>query len=130
MSTIRKPAEHFTTVTVRRRADGGYVDGIWIDGSQSETTITASVQPVSGQALERLPEGLRTRDSVRVITDDDLQSADENDSKVADRIVWQSEEYEVVAVQNWLHTQMPHVDAIAVRMDRTGAVTPSSPVGV
>jgi hypothetical protein len=56
------------------RADGpgSHVDGVFVPGSTSTVTIRASVQPVSGRELERLPEGLRTRELLSLFTLDAL----------------------------------------------------------
>jgi hypothetical protein len=41
-------------------AAGAYVDGYWVPGIETSQTITASVQPVTGNALQALPENRRT----------------------------------------------------------------------
>lgn len=128
MSSIRRSSRFFTTITRYRRVAGSYVEGVWVDGARSSSSITASVQPGGGpQDLARVPEGLRTRDVVKIFTDDDLRTADETQSLPADRILYLDEEYEVVAVDDFTMTQMPHLEAIAVRVDRSGVDVAESP---
>jgi len=127
MSTIRTPACFFSSVTRIRRLEGAYISGVWTDGASYETTITASVQPTGPRELMRLPEGLRTRDSVKIFTADSLRSANESSGLAADRIVYQGEEYEVVSAGGYTHAQMPHVEAVAVRVDRAGVDPAGSP---
>ncbi len=125
--TIPEIAEHFATVTRRRRAAGAYVDGLWVDGASTDADIVASVQPASHRDLLRLPEGLRTRSTVAVITDDDLQTANEALKQAADRIVYQGEEWEVQVVDDWTMgavDQLGHRDCLAQRVDRVGAAIP------
>lgn len=124
---IPELAEHFTTVTRKRFAGGAYVDGRWVAGASSELDIVASVQPASSRDLLRLPEGLRTRKTVAVITDDDLQTANESLNQVADRLEYLGEEWEVVSVDDWTMgavDQLRHRDCLAQRVDRAGASPP------
>lgn len=125
--TIPEISEHFATVTRRRRAAGAYVAGNWVDGTSSDASIVASVQPASHRDLLRLPEGLRTRSTVAVITDDDLRTANETAKLAADRIVYQGEDWEVVSVDAWemgAVDQLGHKDCLAQRVDRVGAAVP------
>lgn len=53
--------------TVTRTVPGGYgSDGRWQPGTPSTLTINASVQPLNGRDLERLPEGERTTERLKV----------------------------------------------------------------
>ena len=48
-------------VTHRTRAPGTYdPGGRWVPGAVTDTTIQATIQPVSGRQVEDLPEGVRT----------------------------------------------------------------------
>lgn len=123
--TIPEIAEHFVTVVRRRRSAGAYVSGLWVDGpSESEANIKASVQPATQRDLLRLPEGLRTRATVAVITDDDLRTANETLRLEADRIVHLGEEWEIVQIDDWSMPQLGHKDCLAQRIDREGAPVP------
>lgn len=125
--TIRTPSRFFTVVTRRRWAAGSYVAGAWVDGALTEDLITVSVQPVSGEDLARLPEGVRTRDSIRLFTDDDLRTANEASGYAADQVEHDDEWYEVVAVDSFSMGQMDHLEVLAFRVDRTGLDFASSP---
>ena len=53
-------------ITLRRRAAGSRnTYGEWEPGAAADSTILASVQPVDGKTLERLPEGRRQMDARR-----------------------------------------------------------------
>ncbi|GFO81226.1 MAG: hypothetical protein A49_08530 [Methyloceanibacter sp.] len=49
-------------MTLKVRADGAYDQstGDFVPGAETETVIQASVQPVKGEELKDLPEGIRT----------------------------------------------------------------------
>ena len=129
MSEIRRNPRFFTTITRRRRVPGTYVAGEWVEGAlEADQSFLMSVQPATGRDLLRLPEGLRTRDVVRIFCGlGELRTADERTGLVADRIVHLGEEYEVVSVEAWAMAQMPHVEAMAVRVDRAAPNLPDSP---
>lgn len=123
--TIPEIPEHFVTVVRKRGPAGVYVDGRWVDGTPvADVEIKASVQPATSRDLLRLPEGLRTRATVAVITDDDLRTANESLRVEADRIVHLGEEWEVVQVDEWAMPQLAHKDCLAQRVDRQGAAIP------
>lgn len=129
MSQIRRNPRFFTTIVRKRRSSGTYVSGEWVEGAlEPDQSFLMSVQPASGRDLLRLPEGLRTRDVVRIFCGlGELRTADERSNLAADRIVHLGEEYEVVSVEAWAMTQMPHVEAMAVRVDRASIAVPDSP---
>lgn len=56
-------ARHGRTFTVKRHAAGAYVNGRWVQGAQSQFTVTAVFQPMDGRELQRLPAGERTREA-------------------------------------------------------------------
>lgn len=115
---------HFEDVTRLRAAAGSYDfanGGRWTGAGTDAAVIRASVQPASEKDLLRLPEGLRTRDMVTILTDDELRTANETAQTEADRIEHQGEQYEVVAVERFEMGQLNHYDCVARRVDRQGA---------
>lgn len=129
MSGIRRNPRFFTDIVRKRRTSGTYVAGDWVNGAaEADQTFKMSVQPASARDLLRLPEGLRTRDVVKIFCGlGELRTADERSNVVADRIVHLGEEYEVVSIEAWAMAQMPHVEAMAVRVDRASVAVASSP---
>lgn len=80
-------------VTHQRVTEGSYVDGYWVEGETIETTIQASVQPLSGLEFQNLPEGIRNEARASVLTEFDLKSGD--------RIIDGEDRYKVLSVDNW-----------------------------
>lgn len=60
-------------LTLTRRAAGTRTNGLWVPGAATTSTIQGSVQPMNGRARERLPEGLRTRQTQTLYTTAQLQ---------------------------------------------------------
>lgn len=103
------------TYTVTRTAPGTYGgglpvglgggvgsdDGRYRPGATSTFAIRASVQPLAGRDLLRLPEGLRTRQTIKVYTATALRTADAPDGAGADVIAYQGDSYQIETVEPW-----------------------------
>lgn len=114
---MQTSADMFTSCTLRRRAAGVFTSGRWIDGAETESTIVASVQPLTSDELLQLPEGDRSKGARRVYTESELQAGDESAGLVADRIVWGGEEWEVHKVDGH-GLGLAHYAATVVRVER------------
>jgi hypothetical protein len=107
-------------VTLRRFAAGSRgTDGRFAPGATTDTTIYASMQPVSGRDLQRLPEGERSRDALKAYTETALQTAEAGGLLLSDRIVYGGRVYEVFQVQPWVGP-LPHYEALVLRLAETG----------
>lgn len=88
--SFRKP------FTVKRTIPGAYVNGVYVEGSETTLTIHASVQPVSGQDMVSVPEGRRASDVVKVYTSSDLfAQGDAGSGQSPDRLVYLGKDYEI-----------------------------------
>lgn len=86
--------------TITRITPGTYgTDGRFVPGTQSTFTIQASVQPLDGRDLLRLPEGLRTHELLKVYSPTQLfvQGAGQD----PDVITLQATPYQVEVAEQW-----------------------------
>jgi hypothetical protein len=75
------------THTVSRAGTSSYdSDGKYVPGALTTLTIQAINQPLSGRELQRLPEGLRTKETRQFYTTTELRAASVADGTVADII--------------------------------------------
>lgn len=97
------PFEYFRSpVTLRRPAPGSYVNGRWVEGATTDSTITASIQPLTGEDMEELPEARRESEGYNMYTSTQVRTVQEAGSNQnADRIVFNGKEYEVHQVRPW-----------------------------
>lgn len=51
------------TYSVSREAAGSYVNGVFVPGAPTVTSVDAAIQPVTGRDLKSLPEGQRAEDT-------------------------------------------------------------------
>lgn len=96
-------------------AGGEYVAGEWTNGTPVRADISASVQPARGGDLELVPEGRRHEKSYRLYT---TSTFTDTPGSQPDRVLLFGEEYEVVHSQRWDSGLIPHVKAIAVKLDK------------
>lgn len=97
-------------------SSGGYDDaGEWVEGSgQTDTTIYATVQPMKPKEMLSLPEGRRERQSYVLYTDTRLNTLLENNDP--DRVIINTNEYEVVKRYNWKNSIINHYKYGVVRL--------------
>lgn len=74
-------------------------DGRWVEGSPTDTTITGSLQPLSGDELQTLSEGERQKKSRKVYTTSALSAGSITTGVRADQIVDGSTVWDVRSVE-------------------------------
>jgi hypothetical protein len=94
--------------TIKRKAVGAYVDGVWIDGATSQFTISASVQPLSDQDLVNLPSGRRESDIVKMYCADNLLEGGATIGQEPDILVWLGKDYEITSKSVRQMGVLPH----------------------
>lgn len=88
-------------LTVIREKTGFYVEGRYQETPPEEVAIKASVQPVSGQDRMMLPEGIRSKEIVKIYTTYLLKTASAEGSIKADVVIYNGCRYDVTMVQDW-----------------------------
>jgi hypothetical protein len=116
---MQLPSDIFTTVTIKRYAQGSYTNGIWTDGAETTTTIVASVQPSDCDTLHE-EAGYRKKESVDVFSPSILNALDEKTGTRADRIYWEGYWHKVLHVDfHYLTPELSHYKAHAMREQST-----------
>jgi hypothetical protein len=99
------------TATVTRRV-GSYVAGVWTDAAPSTILIVGTIQPARGNDLQRLPEGKRNEEAIRIITRTELRTAQAGTTTQSDTVAWRGATWEVDQVQTY---DGAFYDAVATR---------------
>lgn len=96
-------AELGETFTARRGTAPTFdAAGRAIDPAPGATfSIVASVQPISGEELKRLPEGERSEDLRELYTTAELHTANPAAGTRADEVIIEGEAFEVERVHPW-----------------------------
>lgn len=89
-------------LTVTRKQAGSYDDnGLYVEGSTSSLTIQASVQPLTGEVLQALPEAQRTLEGYTLYTDSTLNVASQDAGTTADLVTIGGVAFDVQRQQAW-----------------------------
>jgi len=96
------------------------INSRWQDGAETTTTITANVQPnLSGRDIKTLPEGDRSKKTIKLYTASSMQVAEQGELLEGDKVQWNNEWYEVRATFPYQMGVLDHTKAICVREETT-----------
>lgn len=98
---------------IRTSKDGSYVLGKYVPGKESTFKIRGTVEPLSAQMMMLLPEGERTKESIRIYTANELNTVDALNGRKADVVCYRGKQYEVHLVKHWT-SLIPHYAVVAV----------------
>jgi hypothetical protein len=108
-----------TTKLTKRPSLGSYVKGKWVKspGDAAGVQFMGTAQPASGKAMELLPEGKRSSETIQVFAPIEIEftPADSGKQVGGDIIVWQDRCYEVQVAKKWDNGLLPHWELIATR---------------
>lgn len=93
--------------------DGKYVEGVYQECSTTTLNVMATVQPLSGKDLMLLPEGERSKESIRIYSDVELFTVNLISQRKADLITYRGKMYEVHSVKRWEQV-IPHFACVAI----------------
>ena len=110
-STLGNPFRKL--ITASRKSAGAYVDGVWVEGSETAFTFYGSKQPLSGKDMLSLPEGRRDRETYLIYTSTELKSVDVNNQVNPDIIVLNGNDFEIIQVESWQNGIYNHYKAVA-----------------
>lgn len=118
MSSFRK------SKTLLTEAVGSYVNGVWVPGARSSTTVQASVQAFTKlEDLKPLPEGRHLTDYVKVYTDTRLQMTADGEGIQPDIIVHDGYGYELVSIFINQSDVINHYKYVAVKVFKFTNIT-------
>lgn len=110
------------SITIIRRVAGSYVNGDWVDGTTSNVSISANVQPVKPHELLMFPESERSKSWLRIFSDSLVRTQKEGaGGHDADEFTWKGERFKVMKVNDWLSGMsiLEHCEAFCVRIELT-----------
>lgn len=88
-------------ITVARQQPGTYDRGRYVEPNPTEFFPMASVQPVTGKEQLLLPEGVRTRQTIKLYTPTRLMTSSQSTVQRADVVRYKSQDFEVFTVEDW-----------------------------
>lgn len=123
MSSFRKH-----TLTVKRRASGDYdSSGFFkVSGPNTEFTISASVQPMTGSEMLLLPENRRELETKKIFTSTELYGIEKGNGVNADIVIIDGDEFEVVRVYPWKNNVIDHYKIFVAKRTTNDSFPPES----
>ncbi len=104
-------------LTVKRpTAATGYTGGVAQTESRTSFNIRASVQPLTPEEMQLLPEGRRQTEGYRLYTDTRLIAANSKTGVNADLVEYEGADYEVFAVDRWKNGILPHYKVLVAKV--------------
>jgi len=97
------PSISTESISVTRYVGSYDSSGVWSQSTSTTITGRASIQPLNGIEVQRLPENMRYESSVRVWFDKELQPATEG-GLPGDRFTWNGDVYQIQAKVDWSGT--------------------------
>lgn len=101
-----------------RRTNGTYVNGRWIETTETLIPITASIQPTTGEEMQMVPEARRNAKTYKLFTSFPVRTVE---TLNPDQIEIFGERYELMQVSPWQNnanfTIVNHYKFIAMILD-------------
>lgn len=105
-------------LTLIRSAAGSYVDGEWVEGTQTTVPIEVNIQPLKEAELMLLPEADRGKQWWKMYSASEIRMDKQGTSGwAADEFVYQGDRYKVMKVENYAMGTLNHYRALAARME-------------
>lgn len=102
-----------------RRFDGAITwdeDGAAVEPATVDTPIRGSVQPLNGDELQTLPEGVRSKKTRKFYTKSEIRVEDQHTGTKADHVIIDGETYQARTVERY-GRGLRHYKATLVRVD-------------
>jgi len=110
-------AEFNQPLTGTRRAADTLTRGRAVAGATSVLNFSASVQPLTGNERQALPEGLRERGRYYIYTSFALRTEDQTTKTPADEVDLFGKKYKVVLLEPWQNNILGHYKALVSEAD-------------
>ena len=110
-----------TNVEILRTTTGQYDDdGVWQEGTTTQLSVIANVQPLNERETEQytqiLAGGNRTISMVKVYTNAILLTDVQMTGQTADILVWRGKHYKIAMVEEWQSNIISHYRYIGVEV--------------
>ena len=113
MTSLIDSFKTHTLDVYRDSGDGRYENGRFVAGTASCVSIDASIQPVTGKEIQRLPSDRQEMENIKLFTKAPLYVNNTMKQTQADVIEYNGYKYEVHSVMDWTRTDLNHYESIA-----------------
>ncbi|MGL5012988.1 MAG: hypothetical protein ACRC6V_01700 [Bacteroidales bacterium] len=105
-------------VTLLRYTQGSYVNGDWVEGTETQVEIKANIQPLRDEELLLMPESDRSREWYKLYSADEIRIDKQGaNGYTADEFIYEGDRYKVMKVKVYRMGTLDHFRALAARME-------------
>ena len=107
---MRFDGAYTETISMFAKSGGQYIDGRFVEGTEIETNIVASVQRLTMRERELLPEGFRASETFKIYTEIENIELIQNDQvpiEEAAEFEYKGKRYSMLASETWDYL-IPH----------------------
>lgn len=101
-----------------RKTAGSYVDGEWVEGTETTVPVEVNIQPLKEAELLLLPEADRGKQWWKMYSASEIRMDKQGTSGwSADEFIYQGDRYKVMKVENYQMSILNHWKALAARLE-------------
>ena len=105
-------------ITFYRTTQGSYVNGEWVEGTETQVPLEVNIQPFRDEDLLLLPEADRSREWYKIYCADEIRMDKQGTSGwSADEFVYEGDRYKVMKVKHYSMSILDHYRATAARLE-------------
>ena len=105
-------------LTIIRSTQGSYVNGEWVEGTETQVPLEVNIQPFRDEDLLLLPEADRSREWYKIYCANEIRMDKQGTSGwSADEFVYEGDRYKVMKVKHYSMSILDHYRATAARLE-------------
>ena len=105
-------------ITFYRATQGSYVNGEWVEGTETQVPLEVNIQPFKDEDLLLLPEADRSREWYKIYCANEIRMDKQGTSGwSADEFVYEGDRYKVMKVKFYEMGILDHYKAHAARLE-------------
>lgn len=109
--------------TVTRIGEGSYVNGRWVEGTESTFEVIGHEQPSGPKEIQMLPDSFRSKDVRWFFSNADLRTVQEGSGLEPDKITVDGIKFEVHKRYTYQMGPMNHNEYVIVREEQSAGGT-------
>jgi hypothetical protein len=108
------------SIDIIRQTQGSYVNGDWVEGTETTVPTEVNIQPLKDSEILLLPESERTKEWYKLYSAEELRTAKEGTGGYgADEFIFSGNRYRIMKVRNFSMGILNHWKASAARIELT-----------
>ena len=104
------------SIDIIRQTQGSYVNGDWVEGTETTVPTEVNIQPLKDSEILLLPESERTKEWYKLYSAEELRTAKEGTGgNGADEFIFNGDRYRVMKARRYQMGILDHWKCLAAR---------------